>query len=435
MHREIKKQRNMAKIEDIFGATKLTENGDIAFSTTNNQFVDLLFFAEYYSRNLNKVIIGKDEKSKIFSMMMRDPRFGLGYRAYGRKLMDISEVSIENKVKAGRFDDLLYPITDENLAFIKKEIENGNELAKKWMPRFSSSKEKKAMANIIAKKWGMSKKEYNKFVKVNTTESYLTERDTEKINFSQVPSLASIKYATRFLTGNDTSERYQKWQNDVKAGKAKVNVSTTTCYDIYKNMNKIDADMFFDKLEKIQLSCVPIVDVSGSMYNSVDAIGKALSIGYYLSVCSTCMPNKFISFSSKPELVSLSGKTMKERMVNIERTDWGCNTDLGAVMDLLSKVDENLPDYLVILSDMEFDSGSSKSKNELMNLWKSKGYKTKIVWWNFNARNTTAPEMDKDGNIFMSGYSPMLLKYLSLEFDGSKFIDNLIKEYKEKVLK
>jgi hypothetical protein len=60
---------------------------------------------------------------------------------------------------------------------------------------------------------------------------------------------------------------------------------------------------------------------------------------------------------------------------------------------------------------MEFDCGSSMSTLETMQYFKKLGVNTKIIWWNFNSRNTTCPETDKYGNIFLSGYNPMLLKF------------------------
>lgn len=64
-----------------------------------------------------------------------------------------------------------------------------------------------------------------------------------------------------------------------------------------------------------------------------------------------------------------------------------------------------------------------------------KGINTKIVWWNFNARNTTAPETDEYGNIFFSGYNPMLLKFLKVEFDGKRFLKELLDEYEKAINK
>ena len=78
---------------------------------------------------------------------------------------------------------------------------------------------------------------------------------------------------------------------------------------------------------------------------------------------------------------------------------------------------------------MEFDSGSSCSKDRLMAKWANNGIKTRIIWWNFNARNKTAPETDQYGNVFMSGYSPMMLKYMEVGFYAHQFLQKLLGEY------
>ena len=114
------------------------------------------------------------------------------------------------------------------------------------------------------------------------------------------------------------------------------------------------------------------------------------------------------------------------------RTGDYTNTDFAKVMELLKDLDE-LPEYLVVLSDMEFDLGSNQSKNELESIWEANGYKTKIVWWNLNSRAITVPEMDDKGNIYMSGYSPILLKFLSVNFDGVAFLNKLLDEYKKAI--
>jgi hypothetical protein len=109
------------------------------------------------------------------------------------------------------------------------------------------------------------------------------------------------------------------------------------------------------------------------------------------------------------------------------------NTNFGAVMDMLSNLKTEMPEYLVVLSDMEFDEGSSMSKDETMQLFKSNNWSTKIIWWNFNSRNKTAPETDSYGNIFISGYTPMLLKYLETGFDAQQFLQKLLEEYAKNI--
>lgn len=437
----------MATLQQAFGNTKLTENGDIAYTSTGNNLLDILFMSEYFQKHLNHVGIGTSEREKLFSMFMRDPRYGIGLRDLGRELMKQSEVDLADVVKAGRFDDIFS--MEGWMPFLRDEILAGNELAKKWAPRYSSKN--LMLAREFAKFLGMNKQQYGKFVKVNTVEKNLSDKETDGIVFEHVPSLAMIKYYNRFIKGKDTSERFKEYLTDVKSGKKELKVSTTTVYDIYRNMDKIDPDLFFDKIEKIAISCVPVVDTSGSMWDMNDSIGKALSIGHYLAKCSTFAPNQVVSFSSRPQLITLGSDDVNRRAYGMYEqllesgngssyareiasmyTGDCSNTDFAAVMDLFKSVD-TLPEYIVVLSDMEFDRGSYQSKNELRNLWRMMGYTTKIVWWNFNSRSTTCPEIDADGNIFISGYNPMLLQYLEAGFDGEKFLDKLLDVYKEKI--
>lgn len=437
-------------LNEIFNE-KVTENGDVSFSKVgDNNLLNILFLTEYYQKHLSELPeLGNSDIEQLFSMFIRDPRFGLGRRDLGRALMMNTQCSIEQIVKAGRVDDL-FCLPERFLVwdYLKKEIENGNELVKKWMPRYSSKN--LMLAREIAKYWGMNKQQYGKFIKCNTVEQCLSRKETDNIKFEHVPSLAMIKYSNRFATGSDTADRYAKYLEDVKSGKKDLKVSTTTVYDIYKNMDNINPDIFFDKIEKIKINCIPIVDTSGSMWDSNDSYGKAVAIGHYLAKCSTYCPNKVVSFSSHPQLITLGVTTSKynsgsltqlrgnsvsqyKREIASMHTGDCSNTDFGAVMELLSKLDGDMPEYLVVLSDMEFDYGSKMSKDVTMKLFNEKGYKTRIVWWNFNSRNITCPEMDSDGNIFISGYNPMLLKFLEAGFDGEKFLKSLLENYAKSI--
>ena len=414
----------MNNLEKLF-AMKKTENGDETFSTTGDNLLDILFMSEYYSKHLKEVHIGTTDEEKLFAMFMRDPRYGIGKRDLGRKLMELADVSPENVVKCGRFDDLWHIGKLAHTNYLCEQVLAGNELAKKWCPRYSSKN--LPVARELAKMWGLNKQQYGKLIKCDTTENKLSRKRTNEIKFEQVPSLAMIKYYNRFERGEDTAERFKAYLEQVKAGKKELKVSTTTVYDIYRNRSKIDADLFFNKLEKIDINCVPIIDTSYSMCDANDSIGKALSIGHYLGKCTSYCNNYVVSFSSNPKLMKITGMTYQDQINSLHTGDCS-NTDLKKVMDLFKNL-EDVPEYLVILSDMEFDCGSRHSTKELMNYWQEKGYKTKIVWWNLNARHTTVPQTDDEGNIYMSGYSPMLLKFLQCGFDGKKFLQKLLEEY------
>lgn len=418
----------MNNLEKIF-AEKKTENGDISYNTTGNNLLDILFMTSFYEKHLNEVKIGKTEKEKIFARFIRDPRFGLGRRDLGRELMYQAEISPKDMIKSGRYDDLIIKGNKEYIAYVMLEATKGNELAKKWLPRLNSKNRK--LAKAICKEFELTEKEYRQRIKCNTTENKLSRKKTDEILFEQVPSLAMIKYFKRFARGEDTKERFAEYLETVRSGKKELKINTANIYDIYKNRNVIDADLFFDKLEKINISCIPILDTSGSMDDTNDSIGKAQCIAHYLAKCSNYANNKVISFSSRPKLINIEGDTYSKQIRSMYTGDCS-NTDFGKVMQILKSLNE-FPDYLVVLSDMEFDEGSRQSKNELKRMWKENNCNTKIVWWNFNNRNKTVPETDEEGNIYISGYSPMLLKFLEIGFDGQKFLDKLLKEYEKKM--
>ena len=248
------------------------------------------------------------------------------------------------------------------------------------------------------------------------------------------------------------AERFNAYLESVKKGEKKMNMTTASVYDIYRKRNDIDADIAFAQIEKISGSWLPIVDTSSSMLSN-DALGKALAIGHYLAKCSTYAPNQVVSFSSRPQLIELgvtkphiewntgitadNGTQYCHELRSMHTGDCS-NTDFGRVMQILSGLKTEFPDYLVVLSDMEFDSGGNWENKQLLKKWANNGIKTKMVWWNLNPRHTTTPETisfrkDELGSIFLSGYNPQLLKFMETGFDAEAFLTKLLNEYKKAI--
>lgn len=465
----------MNELEKLFNE-KRTENGDISYKSTGNNLSDLFFMTPYFEKHLDQVHIGESEKEKVFSMFVRDPRFGLGRRDLGRKLMSLSKVLPDNIVKAGRFDDLWHIPTDFNLGYLKAILfEENNELAKKWMPRLTG-KDKK-IAKALCKMWKISEKEYRKLIKTDSTTEYklsYAEKNenvnpleelfnqgaykhplVDEINFEQVPSLAMTKYLHTFSTREDLKDRFSEYINAVKENKAKVNTNTTNVYDGYKtatygdwttqsiesDAREVVANKIVDNaMLDVEMDAIVVLDTSGSM-GGVDwgtktprqgsLLEKAMSIAYALSSKSTYAPNQLISFSSYPKLMTIKGETLKDKYASMYTGDCS-NTDFAKVMNLLQGL-KKFPEYLVVISDMEFDYGSYQSKQQTMKLFKEYGANTKIIWWNLNDRNKTVPEFDEYGNIFLSGYNMQILKLLENKFDMSTYIDKILEDYKKKV--
>ena len=450
--------------------TKKTENGDIAFTTTGDNLTDIFFMTPYFEKHLDEVHIGESEKEKIFSMYVRDCRYGLGRRDLGRELMRQSNVSPRNVVLAGRFDDLWHIARDEDLAYLKREVvskDSLNQLATKWMPRLTG-KDKK-VAKELCKMWNLTEKEYRKLIKTQSTTEYklsYAEKDlsshldklfnksnythplVDEIVFDQVPSLAMKKYLKTFSTRDDLKDRFSQYMQDVKANKKKINVSTTNVVDAkdvacgdwcpqeYYAENK---EILAKKIEEkatlgVDVDAIVILDTSGSMgsqYSKGDLLWKAMAIAHGISTHSSYARNQLISFSSEPRLMTIKGNTLEAQYKSMYTGDCS-NTDFGKVMRILRNLNK-FPKYLIVISDMEFDVGSYQSKKETMRLIRQCGADTKIVWWNLNDRNKTIPEFDQYGNIFLSGYNLQLLKLLENDFNMSTYIDKILKDYVNKI--
>ena len=279
---------------------KRTENGDKAYKTTGNNLTDLFFMTPYFEKHLDEVSIGTSDKEKLFSMYIRDPRFGLGKRDLGRRLMELSQVEPMNIVLCGRFDDLWHIPTDANLEVLKSCLYGKNELAKKWLPRLTGKD--KRIAKELCKMWGLKEKEYRKLIKSeSTTEyklSYAVQKESSPLNelfnkgeyehplvdtidFEKVPSLAMNKYIHAFSTREDTKERFSEYINKVKENKAKVNVTTSNVHDAFKvatmdwcpQSNESEArDVIASKIVDnatldVEMNAIVILDTSGSMYS------------------------------------------------------------------------------------------------------------------------------------------------------------------------
>lgn len=445
---------------------KKTENGDIAYKSTGDNLTDIMFMTDFFSKNLDQVTIGDTDREKLFSMFIRDPRFGLGKRDLGRKLMELSNVSAENIVLAGRFDDLYNIPTDENLVFLYKKLVEGDELAKKWMPRLTG-KDKK-VAKTLCKMWGIDEKTYRKLIKTDKTVEYklsyaekneggtpldeLFKQNTythplvENIKFEEVPSLAMTKYLNAFSTREDIKDRFNEYMSAVKEGKKKVNVSTTNVVDAYKvstgfttqsveeNRDILGKKIVENETDGIVMDAICVLDTSGSMYwghSGINIGEKATAVAHAIATHSTYAPNQVISFSSNPRLMTIKGDTLKEQYRSMYTGDCS-NTDLAKVLELLKGLNK-FPKFIIVMSDMEFDQGSRRTRKELYNLFKENEIDTKLIWWNFNDRNKTVPEIDEYGNYYLSGYNLQILKLLENNMDMTTYIDKILAKYKKDI--
>lgn len=174
-----------------------------------------------------------------------------------------------------------------------------------------------------------------------------------------------------------------------------------------------------------------IVDTSGSMdskYNaSVKPIDVAISLGMYCGErIGEPFKNYFISFSSRPQLIKIEGIDFVDKVARIYRQNLCEDTNLTAVFDMLldmykyGKVKaEDLPDRLIVISDMAINNGSSWDDEErttemqrIRNEWEAAGVKMpKLVYWNCNARHDLIlDDANNDDVTFVSGMSASIFE-------------------------
>ena len=441
------------KLKQAFNGTKTT-NGDIAYNSSLNKYIDLIFKLVQYRKSPNTINITLDsnnEYDKWIARVVRDCRYGFGEREVGRKLLEQIRETPINVFNIGRADDIFelgynlvksrkdlkggeyWQYLYEKLNSTKKnDIENFN--VRKWMPRDRGSNVDKV--KVFRKVFKLSPRQYRKLIANNDTVEYILSSGNVVEKYEKVPSLAMLKHFNSFIRTD--KENFENYLESVRKGTKKMNTSTMTPYNIAlkyekRELSGDDCDLIFEQLPKINFGkIIPIVDNSRSMYDSELSYLKARAVGHYVAKNSSYMRNHIITFSDYPELLELSNNYEQDMEILNSFRDIG-STDFGKVMKLLSKVTEDLPDYLLVLSDMQFNSGSANTKDRAMEILQKRNPNLRIIWWNFNKSKSTFPETDEYGNIFLGGYNPLLLKFLEVGFNGQELIDNIVNEYKEKM--
>lgn len=148
------------------------------------------------------------------------------------------------------------------------------------------------------------------------------------------------------------------------------------------------------------------------------AISVALSLGMFFAQHNTgAFHNRFIAFSTTPQLVEIKGNDIYEQTQYCASYDEVSNTDLNKVFMLLLSTavknklpQEELPEMVYIISDMEFDVGVDADATVFENskrAFDKYGYRLpNLVYWNVFSRNSQYPvEQDENGVALVSGCS------------------------------
>lgn len=321
-------------------------------------------------------------------------------------------------------------------------------LAAKWVGSENSGPLSRERADDLRNALGLDdcdggKAAYRRIVSrlrtyLRIVEQKLCAQQWSEINYSHVPSLASLKYRKAFQKHD--GERYQAYLDELKKPESerqagtKMNTKALTPYDIvskilYNHGEEENATLeaawanLPDYLGGKEHSTLVVCDTSGSMMGQPITVAVALAM-YIAERNKGLWANTFISFSESPSLQKLKGNTVTERVRNLYDTDWGYNTNLQAVFDLILNAArkhelsaEEMPATVIIISDMQFDAACrGDNVTNLQNIrqkFSNAGYTCpNLVFWNVNAtlKQESPARYNSSGVTLVSGMSPSIFQ-------------------------
>lgn len=456
---------NFAQAAKVNASFTRTENGALALNTTGDKNLDLFgsigalrnadqsrierLFADAY--NENALLATK------IAFYARDIRGGLGerdvFRIIIRYMATYHPEALINNIKYigeyGRFDDL-YSLIDTPLEEamwkamkdqFNEDIENLNagrpiSLLAKWIKTpDASSNTTRALGILTAQRLGYSVYAFKRILRtmrkhIKITESMMSANEWEKINYSEVPSRASMIYRNAFIRHD--KDRYSQFINKAITGEAKINSSTLYPYDLIEKIITYNFDAVEDSTVEAQWRQLPnfveegsnalvIADTSGSMTGRPIATSIGLAI-YFAERNKGAYHNMWMSFSSEPHIHMLKGETLAQKINSLDTSDWSQSTDLKAAFSLILNIavmnhvpQDEMPKSLIVISDMEIDRALYTDwlfYDMMQAKFRAHGYEIpNIIFWNVNSRHDIFHvDSKRKGVQLASGHSTAVFK-------------------------
>lgn len=456
-------------------------NNDFCYDSTGNALLE--FFSKagslfekkgtYYGNETSAIELFKPAfstdkvRAAKLAFWLRDCRGGAGNRSGFRSVVNWLSQNHPEWVKAnihlvpstGRWDDLIAcvdtPCEDVAIRYWSKAISEKDGLACKWAPR---EKKNKVVFSKLRKEIKMSPKEFRRFLSENTNvvETAMCSGDWHSIDYNTVPSVAMARSANAFLKHDPA--RYDSWRESLtdENSNSKVNADALFPHDVLRTSRKDSklANAQFKALPNYMIESnariMPIADFSGSMTSpasgSISCMDVAQSLALY---CSDKVGEEnpfyrmYIPFSNSSELVSWKNSDFSSAAKKCNCRGYYGSTNIKSALDqildsakMFNVSNDQMPNCLLILSDMQFDIGAecgNKSTVEsCMKKWEKEGYdRPKIIYWNL-AGYAGSPARGTHENIaLISGFSPSILGSVlgGTDFSPMAVLDRAIAKY------
>lgn len=240
---------------------------------------------------------------------------------------------------------------------------------------------------------------------------------------------------------NDNA-RYKDFIEKVQAGDAKLNASTLAPYQLVESV--VDFSAYDGAVKSLTAeeraatdatwkslpvygeggNALAVVDMSGSMYWGGHPVPVTISVSlglYFAEHNKGYFKDHMILFSHTPKFIKVKGEDFADKVKYIMSFCEVANTDIQKVFDLILRAavknrlpQEELPERLYIISDMEFDEAISGADITNFEAAKQKylnaGYNLpEVIFWNVQSRHSQQPvKKNEQGVALVSGCSPAI---------------------------
>ena len=423
---------NFATTAKTAAAMKTTENGAIAYSTTNKPLLDLFAQIGALRPRSESEIRAKFADAYNASPLLATKMLfyagdirqgGLGERRTFRICLkwlaeNHPDVARKNMLLVPYFnrwdsifelvgttleDEMWEMITDQlntDMDGVIKSRTNGHpvgiSLLAKWMPTETAHKAATVrLAKRAMRALRVTPRQYRKMLSalrqhLGVVEMLMSAGKWDKVDYPAVPSYAMKNYRKAF--NKHDFARFYQYTMSVTRGEAKINASTLFPYDlVHEYFNKaswrgIEPDPIIEAQWKALPNYVSgennflvMADVSGSMSGRPMETSIGLAT-YFARRNHGVYHGLYMTFTSDPHFINIEGCSSLARAIEkVKKTDMGYSTNLDkafkAILDhaiLHSVSNADMPKALVVISDMEIDPYFSGRKNlDFVSKWKA----------------------------------------------------------------
>lgn len=276
---------------------------------------------------------------------------------------------------------------------------------------------------------------------IELPESFIGAQEWEKINYNRMSARCRLLYGQSVYAQND--ETYEAHLKAALEGTAHVKGNVmpdelvSQSRDAKSELQTIQAEaQWKDLVSEVKAAGVlgralAVCDTSGSMWGQPMDVAVALSL-LISEVTQDPWRQRVCSFSADPYFVSLPDPdttNLAERAAQVLGMHWGMNTNFEKVFERILDIavqnqvpGDQLPELLVVFSDMQFDESISSmdpwatTHEKIKTKFRTAGYGEyvpKIIYWNLRYSSASGrvptPALEKDV-VMLSGYSQGLLK-------------------------